>query len=364
MSYNRMPPNLLWESSHLTWSPAIYPAVDESLGAWYLDYPRYDYRLDDTQVSRVSSAFDAWAAVSGISFGQSADEYNVNIRIGIDAIDGPGGALAHAVMWWNGQSRMMKAAIAFDSADMGTAWMGMGPPPAGTWSFYTTAVHEIGHTIGIDHINIPTAVMYPYANSTTALTTYDIAEAVARYGLPADATPTPAPAPAPAVSDVVTGVLADTKPGGVDETFYLTKNPDVANAGLDAIVHFNLQGWKEGRDPAPWFDTSWYLQSSPDVTAAGINPFEHFLANGQAEGRRPNEWFDPQGYLLANPDVAAAGLNPLTHYWNDGWREGRKPSDQFDGIQYLDANPDVKLAGINPLEHWILYGQAEGRALA
>ncbi len=70
-----------------------------------------------------------------------------------------------------------------------------------------------------------------------------------------------------------------------DKAFYLAKNVDVKNAGVDAEWHFNNYGWKEGRDPSAYFDTSAYLARHTDVAAAGINPHQHFLAWGLNEGR-------------------------------------------------------------------------------
>ena len=39
--------------------------------------------------------------------------------------------------------------------------------------------------------------------------------------------------------------------------------------GTDALAHFGAFGWREGRDPNAFFDTSWYLATNPDVAASG-----------------------------------------------------------------------------------------------
>ncbi|MDP2212210.1 hypothetical protein, partial [Phenylobacterium sp.] len=67
--------------------------------------------------------------------------------------------------------------------------------------------------------------------------------------------------------------------------FYLAENPDVAASGMDPVAHFLDQGWREGRDPAPWFSVSDYLEFNPDVAAAAIHPFVHYLQAGRQEGR-------------------------------------------------------------------------------
>jgi serralysin len=83
-------------------------------------------------------------------------------------------------------------------------------------------------------------------------------------------------------------------------------------------------GWKEGRDPNDWFNTSSYLNHYTDVKTAGINPLDHYMAAGWKEGRDASLSFDTLGYLAANLDVAAAGINPLQHFMLFGIYEGRE----------------------------------------
>jgi len=71
-----------------------------------------------------------------------------------------------------------------------------------------------------------------------------------------------------------------------DTTYYLSRNPDVAAAHIDPLLHYEASGWKEGRDPSALFSTNKYLGAYADVRAAGINPLLHYVVNGQAEGRQ------------------------------------------------------------------------------
>jgi hypothetical protein len=73
--------------------------------------------------------------------------------------------------------------------------------------------------------------------------------------------------------------------GGFNEAFYLWKYQDVANQGVDPLLHYLEHGWLEGRDPCESFSTRGYLDHNPDVRAAGINPLVHFWESGLAEGR-------------------------------------------------------------------------------
>ena len=182
----------------------------------------------------------------------------------------------------------------------------------------------------------------------------------------------------PSLRDTLSGIeqlqfadgtlAADDGNGVFDSFFYMTQNPDVFHAGVDAVAHYDAFGWREGRDPNEFFDTSGYLAVNPDVAAAGVNPLEHYHAFGWREGRDPSARFDTTRYLIDNPDVAAAGVDPLEHFLTFGLLEGR-PIRQavgaivsgFDAQHYLFHNPDVAAAGVDPLTHFRIFGWHEGR---
>ncbi|MBQ7705039.1 MAG: radical SAM protein [Selenomonadaceae bacterium] len=54
---------------------------------------------------------------------------------------------------------------------------------------------------------------------------------------------------------------------------------------LDAAEHYLNIGWREGKNPSAFFSTSDYLKKNPDVAAAGMNPLLHFEIYGLREGR-------------------------------------------------------------------------------
>ena len=162
----------------------------------------------------------------------------------------------------------------------------------------------------------------------------------------------------------------DANDGSVlfDTIYYDRTYLDVYRADVNALGHFNMIGWREGRDPNAFFDTSGYLAVYKDVAAAGINPLDHYHAVGWQEGRDPGPSFDTRLYLLRNPDVAAAGIDPLAHYLASGRAEGRQAFaaigdavNGFDAEFYLLNNPDVAAAGIDPLSHFNVVGWHEGR---
>jgi len=70
-----------------------------------------------------------------------------------------------------------------------------------------------------------------------------------------------------------------------DETWYLTNNPDVAQARADPALHYLRFGGFEGLDPGPNFSSAWYLDTYADVKNYGVNPLVHYLKYGRKEGR-------------------------------------------------------------------------------
>lgn len=73
----------------------------------------------------------------------------------------------------------------------------------------------------------------------------------------------------------------------------------------------------------PLFDAGWYLERNPDVAESGMDPREHYMTAGTFEGRDPGPAFSSRGYYLANPDVAGSGWSALGHYLAFGRKEGR-----------------------------------------
>lgn len=325
MSYSTDTTTKSWDTTTISWSAATDLTATVLLSMDYRGYPTFDAELSDEQELLVADAFETWDMVSGLEITQVADDESVDIRVGLSMIDGMassigGETLAQATYWYDSSGTLSKATIEFDIADLPNADYSTDAPESGSWSFFGTALHEIGHTLGLSHTDDPTSIMYPYALDVVTLSEDDIEIIQVLYGAPEEGTSEPELLSAILNTDTTT--IRD----GVDTTFYLTNNPDVAAAGIDAVEHFNLYGWLEGRDP--------------------------------------NNFFDTDGYLEANPDVAASGLNAYDHYNTWGWREDRDPSTLFDTSAYLEANPDVAAADMNPLEHYLLYGLTEGRELA
>jgi glycosyltransferase involved in cell wall biosynthesis len=63
--------------------------------------------------------------------------------------------------------------------------------------------------------------------------------------------------------------------GKFDPEFYLSSNPNVAEAGMNPLMHYLEHGHHERRDPTPKFSTSAYLDAHPDLLESGVNPLYH-----------------------------------------------------------------------------------------
>ena len=169
-----------------------------------------------------------------------------------------------------------------------------------------------------------------------------------------------------------------------DAAFYLSGFAE-GEAPADPIRHYLAEGWKHGRDPAPWFSGRDYLDLHADVAAAGVNPFFHYARYGAAEGRALNRAALPQGdptpaagaakikaiaplfdtdFYLSGFAEGEAPADPVRHYLLEGWKQGRDPAPWFSGRDYLDLHADVAATGVNPFFHYARYGAAEGRALS
>ena len=114
----------------------------------------------------------------------------------------------------------------------------------------------------------------------------------------------------------------------VDAAFYAaqlgaTLLPTGTAAQAQAADAYANGGWQRGLNPDAWFDDAYYLSQNPDIAQAGINPLAHYETYGWHEGRNPSAAFSTNAYLAHNPDVVGAKLDPLLHYVQYGHAEGR-----------------------------------------
>ena len=177
---------------------------------------------------------------------------------------------------------------------------------------------------------------------------------------------------APASEDVPPGPDHDAVRGVFDPTFY--RETHGVEGDDDALLHhFMTEGWRAGLDPSPAFSVTHYLRTYPDIAEGGINPLLHYVIHGRGEGRTPHPGFVDPGEM----DAVRGAFDPafyrethgvegdddalLRHFMSEGWRAGLDPSTAFSVSHYLQTYPDIARGGINPLLHYVLHGRGEGR---
>lgn len=185
-----------------------------------------------------------------------------------------------------------------------------------------------------------------------------------------------------------------------DPAFYLASNPDIAEAGIDPLLHFIDTGIAELRSPhplvdlryivaadalvlgatpqiealadlleydlaspSPYFDRQHYLEQLAEG-APGNAVLRHFLQHGLRAGSTPIPCFDPAWYAGRYPDVPAEPYAALRHFITQGDIEGRAAGPTFDGGLYRTRYTDVGDSGIPPLRHYVMHGRREGRQAA
>jgi hypothetical protein len=168
-----------------------------------------------------------------------------------------------------------------------------------------------------------------------------------------------------------------------DHEYYLLEYPDVAHSGEDGLGHYLKIGWREGRKPNKWFETS-LLPKGLDIENPDIPPFllylnnlaaqnpvgvkEFFMSQHKKEVGHKDCWecnvmrndFDGNFYRRFYPDLKDI-KDSLIHFCEIGWKENRNPNSKFVTSYYIESNADVKDAQINPFAHYLKTGINEGR---
>lgn len=166
--------------------------LSSQLSQYYLDYPTISAPLIPWERQEVRKAVETWSEVGNIDFVEISDSAASNIRFGKAYLDGFGKALAEATIWpFNETPSIKEATIVIDAADQAAPTGALSTP----LGFLSTAIHEFGHAIGLDHSANPDAIMYPYYNGKIELSREDINGAQAIYGAAPAASSAAAPAP-------------------------------------------------------------------------------------------------------------------------------------------------------------------------
>ncbi|KAK5644617.1 hypothetical protein RI129_005917 [Pyrocoelia pectoralis] len=124
---------------------------------------------EEQYADNMKLALDTWAKYVKLNFSRVLDVQDADIvsyfgsrdhGCGV-SFDGPSGVLAHAYFPQNGD-------IHFDNDEV---WNLTGERG---FDFFSVALHELGHSIGLDHSDVPEAVMFPTYSVWTELSQDDI----------------------------------------------------------------------------------------------------------------------------------------------------------------------------------------------
>ncbi len=147
-----------------------------------------------------------------------------------------------------------------------------------------------------------------------------------------------------------------------DEAFYRGEYPDVASAGVDALLHCVRHGVTEDRQPNALFDIAWYrARYREELVASGLDPITHYIREGAQKGFDPHPLFDGALYARENPESVEGGSTALSHYLVQGEGRGRRPNAVFDPLWYREQNPDLAAWQQPLLAHYARFGEREGR---
>ena len=143
--------------------------------------------------------------------------------------------------------------------------------------------------------------------------------------------------------------------GLFDAEWYMTAYPDVAAEDANALSHYCIHGWKEGRKPNFYFQSEEYLRDNPDVRESGRNPLLHYFTQGERAGIKPSPWFEPAWYR--DKYQLGEAENALAHYLVNRSSGLVSPNPDFDVLAYCAAYPRDTAKINDPFEEYIAAAQ-------
>ncbi len=152
-----------------------------------LDGLKYTGGNPDLITDTLASAFDAWEEVASINFEYTSNYSSADVRVLTGDTDGSAGFASYSFDGNPGLSSIFSGTITFSDA---LTWS---PDGSGGTNFHSVALHEIGHVLGLGHVNDSSEIMNPVI-SVDVLGDGDILGAQILYGTgESESPPTPLP---------------------------------------------------------------------------------------------------------------------------------------------------------------------------
>lgn len=143
--------------------------------------------------------------------------------------------------------------------------------------------------------------------------------------------------------------------GLFDAQWYLAQYPDVQAQHVDPLVHFTHYGWKEGRQPNPYFDTDDYSRRLGDSLEQVVNPLLHYIEHGEAQGLAPSVHFDTSWYRTTHD--LPLDESPLQHYLLRRQQGRVSPKPNFDVAAHVHQHPNWADTEPDPYLHHLAIRQ-------
>jgi len=316
-------------------------------------YPTFTSMNHNDVDIEIAKALTVWSNSTDLSFKQERDgRVHIEIRFEDgehgdgDPFDGEGGTLAHAYFpVYGGDAH-------FDNGDFWTMHESRGT------NLYQTAAHEFGHSLGLSHSEVPTAVMAPFYKGFEAqilLDADDMKGIQALYG----------EKPKEKIAFKPEQRSFGTTPVPITTTEGVSREELCNNATIDAIVTvqdgttYTFKGdayWKLSNDAiASGYPRSisqdWHIPGNMDAAFTWTNG-KTYIFKGKYYWRFSNMILDPD-----YPKLISKGFEGIPNHIDAAfvW-SGNGKVYFFKGQKYWrfdpDSDPPVKFVYPKPISNW------------